>query len=28
MDFEKGNRANHPACGTEKNRKIVLYQLI
>jgi len=28
MDFEKGNRANHAARGTEKNRKIVVYQLI
>jgi len=26
--FEKGNRANHGAPGTEKNRKIALYQLI
>jgi len=28
MRFGKGNRANHAARGTEKNQKIVLYQLI
>jgi hypothetical protein len=28
MGFEKGNRANHAACGAEKNRKIVVYQLL
>jgi hypothetical protein len=28
MDFEKENRANHAARGTEKNRKIVVYQLL
>jgi len=28
MGFEKGNRANHAARGTEKNRKIVVYRLI
>jgi len=27
MDFEKGNRANHAARDTEKNRKIVVNQL-
>jgi len=28
MHFEKENRANDAARGTEKDRKIVLYQLI
>ena len=28
MDFEKGNRTNHAAAGTEKDRKIAVYQLI
>jgi hypothetical protein len=28
MGFEKGKRANHAARGTEKNRKIAVYQLI
>jgi len=28
MGFEKGNRANHAAPGSEKDRKIVVYRLI
>ena len=28
MGFEKGNHANHAARDTEKDRKIVVYQLL